>query len=352
MDDMAKESTRQVLSLLFADLVGFSKIKDDRILKSVKEIAEEFGQKILNQENHLYFNTWGDAFFIASSDPVDLLEISLHLRDWYRNRNWDRIQLEGGLAIRIGIHAETCTTCYGDNEVTDVIGQHVSAAARIEPIVPANSIYCTAMFKDLVASRTHGFAVFHDVGTKELSKGFGAMQLFSVSRTHEMVTQDDNADAQLRSAVAKPFSMTVPRIRKTFSDKDIRDFQQNAFTEISAYFDHALRQLQTHDEDLECEYDAINKAKFTCRIYVKDEQKAACKVWTIPNGMNCGIHYSQTISEHDNSMNESLHVESDGYALRLRTLGMLMLGGQGDKRLSPEEAAHYLWAGLMKQLEY
>ena len=48
---------RQVLSLLFADLIEYSKIKDDNIIKDLNEYANKFEKHYLNKDNHIYFNT-------------------------------------------------------------------------------------------------------------------------------------------------------------------------------------------------------------------------------------------------------------------------------------------------------
>lgn len=81
----------QIVSILFSDLKGFSKIKDDNLkAKLVQTIENDVKNHILKQDNHFFRNTWGDAFFICSYNPVDLAEIALKMRDEIKNKNWKR----------------------------------------------------------------------------------------------------------------------------------------------------------------------------------------------------------------------------------------------------------------------
>lgn len=52
-------------------------------------------------------------------------------------------------------------------------------------------------------------------------------------------------------------------------------------------------------------------------------------------------------------MNESLSVETDGYTLFLKALGLAFLGSELEKNsLSMEGAAEYYWEMFIRQLQY
>lgn len=340
---------RQVLSLLFADLVGFSKIKNDAEIERLKTIANEFRDKFLSEENHIYFNTWGDGFYLAVEDPVDMLELSLQLRDWYRNQNWRKAGIVSDLAIRIGVHTEKASILYENGKVSDVIGSNVSTAARIEPIVPPNTIYCTRTFRDLVIDESKGFATFENLGVQELSKGFGQMELFRVTRVHEAVASPSTIE---NSKATSSFSMSVPKIRKTFSDEEKLSFERSSFKTISEYFQKASKELPSIDSDVKCDYEKITGKKFICRIYVKGAARAECQIWHAETQYDRGIHYSNKIDDRENSYNESLRADTDGYGLYLTALGMISFGSTQERNLSPEQAAHHLWSHFVKLLEF
>ena len=96
----------QIISILFGDIAGYSRLNDDSLYMKVNRLIQDFFLRSLTAENHFFKKTWGDGILICSYDPSDLLEIALDLRDLFRNKNWKRAGFPTRLQIRIGIHAE------------------------------------------------------------------------------------------------------------------------------------------------------------------------------------------------------------------------------------------------------
>jgi len=68
----------KLVCMLFSDLKGFSKIKNDDLKTKLVNFTEhDILRQLLNPTNHIYVNTWGDAFYICSENPVALAEIAL-----------------------------------------------------------------------------------------------------------------------------------------------------------------------------------------------------------------------------------------------------------------------------------
>lgn len=173
---------RQVVAILFADAKGYSDLGDDRLCELLKGFNDEFQRRYLNPSNHVFVNTWGDAFFICSHEPMDAAEIALDLRDYYRNQNWKRLGFPARVPIRIGLHAAPATLVYQSDRVADVIGLNVNAAARIEPIAEANEVYCSESFWQLLSKDPHCEFLATPLGQKELAKSFGLMRLYMLFR--------------------------------------------------------------------------------------------------------------------------------------------------------------------------
>src|ERR671923_2696332 len=94
--------TEKLVSMLFSDLKGFSKIKNDDLKEKLQVfLKREIQDRLLDSTNHFYFNTWGDAFYICSENPVRLAELALQIRDKVRNNDWIRFGLSEDLEIRI-----------------------------------------------------------------------------------------------------------------------------------------------------------------------------------------------------------------------------------------------------------
>ena len=91
-------NSEQLVSMLFSDLKGFSKVvNDDLKVKLHRRFTGEVVDHILTPANHFYYNTWGDAFFICGESPVAMAEVVLQMRDRVKNANWK----EFGLSVSV-----------------------------------------------------------------------------------------------------------------------------------------------------------------------------------------------------------------------------------------------------------
>jgi len=340
-----KEETR-VVAILFADLTGYSQISNDTLLAKLDSFAQDFREKFLSRENHFYMNTWGDAFFICSDDPFNLLEIALNLRDFYRNTNWKRHGFSRSLSIRIGLHVEKATIVLDDDKVSNVVGKHINATARIEPIVDQNCIWCSEKFYILTYEDATDFAVFRPIGKKELAKGFGVMSLYEVLRIHEHSGIQEKVNVSRTEA----WGMSVPRIKKKFTDKELEDFQKDGFRRIEEYFRKALDKLKEIDSDLQTNFEKTRVDKFNCKVFVRGELRATCQIWSVLSGINQGIHYATYVDDRENSYNENIMAADNGYEMYFQTTGMLSFDRDKD-HYTAEEIAHLLWSDFTRQLE-
>jgi hypothetical protein len=82
MDACMQQRNRSTVSMLFSDLKGYSKVKDDN-LKALLEMKfrPEIEQLIKSYKSCFFHNTWGDAFFICSHSSTELAELALKMRD-------------------------------------------------------------------------------------------------------------------------------------------------------------------------------------------------------------------------------------------------------------------------------
>ena len=143
-------------AILFADIAGFSKSKEERLLSQVQSILNDFSDSQVDKSKCFHKKTWGDALVLACHDPNDTLEYALLLRDRIRNHNWRRQGFSQHLSIRIGLHSGLVSIMTDGVNVRDISGTQVNLAARIEPIVPPDAIFCSEAFYVLVKDATIG----------------------------------------------------------------------------------------------------------------------------------------------------------------------------------------------------
>jgi len=153
------------------------------------------------------------------------------------------------------------------------------------------------------------------------------------------------------------FNIPIPKIRKTFTQREKDKFGQDCFAFIMRYFETALKRLEASDPDIESDFLPVHLFKFACKVYVRGEVANQCKIWLGGWAGGAGDQINYSAGRHidlnnDNSINDMLTIVEDGHQLRLE------LGGLGFASVRPEEqtgtkesAAEYLWRRFVQQLE-
>ena len=140
------------------------------------------------------------------------------------------------------------------------------------------------------------------------------------------------------------------RLRKTFTDSDRDQFQDEGFDFIERFFRGSLEELAQRHGDVETRHRNIDNQSFVSTIYRNKQKVAACTIRM--GGMLGGITYSNSDNARDNSFNESLSVDGDDQRLFFKPMGMAHLGDVGKEgALSHEGAAEYLWSLLITPLQ-
>lgn len=163
------------------------------------------------------------------------------------------------------------------------------------------------------------------------------------------------------STVSSPFSeetsfiAPIPRIKKTFTQKQKDDFLQTSFKVIGQYFQSALHQLKSHySEEIDVDFVEIHKSEFLAKIYANGNIKNQCKIWLGGLSSTDSIAYyeGKMINNAGNAFNESITIVEDGDQLKLRLLMSLFWEGGDKENFSAEEVAEALWRRFTKPLEW
>jgi len=202
---------QEVKSMLFADIVGYSKLTE----KVIADFVEVFMQQLsvlLATSPHAprSVNTWGDAIYAVFDFTHDAGLFALALTKMIREgekewRNKGLIYYEYDaetqqmaqrtLAVRIGLHTGPVLAHYNPvQRQLGYTGSHVSRAARIEPIAERGEVYASEEFAAMAElgkeialrhpetekNRPEDF-VCEYVGSKALAKGYpGLFRLYRV----------------------------------------------------------------------------------------------------------------------------------------------------------------------------
>ncbi|NGZ27402.1 MAG: adenylate/guanylate cyclase domain-containing protein [Magnetococcales bacterium] len=188
-----QEPERVIKSMLFADIVGFSKLGEEdlpglwRFLAALNNVLEAQCQTPDLVES------WGDALYVVQSSASDLLHYAFTLQQGFSNSNPGNFGLSKPLQLRIGLHAGPVFA--GVHPLTGrnmIYGSHVSRTARIEPVTVPGQIYCSQQFVALLtmeeSTRQHRllsmgelYTQWYDctyLGIQHLAKNYGSQPVY------------------------------------------------------------------------------------------------------------------------------------------------------------------------------
>jgi class 3 adenylate cyclase/tetratricopeptide (TPR) repeat protein len=183
-EELGPSADDSVLSLLFADAVGFSQLTDVEValfvescLGLVARLVERDPASIPVRE------TWGDGLFLAFTSRRAAGLFALDLLDAMATTDWVALGFSSPLSMRLALHAGPV------HMMTDPItrlpkccGTHVSRAARLEPKTPPGQVYASEAFAAL--AELDGVTEFRCDYVKQLdwAKRYGTFPAYVVRR--------------------------------------------------------------------------------------------------------------------------------------------------------------------------
>ena len=186
--DTSANAGRQTIAILFADLVGYSRLQEEQIPHYVQGFLGGLARTV-QRAGHvpLYKNSWGDAICFMFADPLEAAECALAMRDMVRHTDWTRLHLPKDFNIRIGLHAGPVYSVREPLlERRNYFGSHVNQAARIEPITSPGNVYSSESFAALLLADRRNLFDCRYVGVIVLPKEFGSYAIYHVKRMTEV----------------------------------------------------------------------------------------------------------------------------------------------------------------------
>lgn len=146
----------------------------------------------------------------------------------------------------------------------------------------------------------------------------------------------------------------LPTIRRPPTDIDKRRFIKQSFATIRALFESGLQALP-QDQGLEHDFTAASETDFRAEIFLEGRSRCFCRIWLGGMHSENNICFSEGRQMMGDSCNEIIALSDRreelslsalmamGYTQFERTLDM--------KRLTPDDAANYLWHRFVAPLE-
>jgi len=182
------EVGREIVAILFADLVGFSKLKEEQYPSYIEGFLGTLARRLSSCPFvPIYKNIWGDAICFVFEDLLSAAEYAMELRDMVRETEWERFGLPRDLSIRIGLHVGP--VYYAQEPLLkrlNFFGSHVNQAARIEPITTAGNVYASEQFAAFLQANQDNPLECKYVGEIKLPKEFGSYPIYHIKRKTEI----------------------------------------------------------------------------------------------------------------------------------------------------------------------
>ena len=178
---------REVMTMLFGDVVGFSKLKEAEapsfFVNFLGLVARQIEQSATPPAT---CNTWGDGLYIVFNEAAAAAEFALGLRDRIARTDWQSHDLPVGLSARIGVHSGPVFQAFDPIiQRINYFGSHVTRAARIEPVTAPGSVYVSEQTAALLAAGANRDFACDYLGQMALAKGYGRATLYRLRRARE-----------------------------------------------------------------------------------------------------------------------------------------------------------------------
>ncbi|MGB1556829.1 MAG: tetratricopeptide repeat-containing protein [Oceanococcaceae bacterium] len=176
---------RQMVGLIFTDLVGFSRYSDAAVVNYWKQVVPVLAQALSPWKSYVLLQqTWGDAIHIVTRDVRSAAEITQVMLATIRGLR-GRVDIDQQrLEMRIGAHfAPSWQAEDAIQSLPTWFGSQLSLTARVEPITPPGTTFVTEAFAaELTLVDPHNFRLEY-AGEVALAKRYGQFRLYSLHRT-------------------------------------------------------------------------------------------------------------------------------------------------------------------------
>ena len=177
------EFETQLRAMLFADAVGFGKLKEPQVAMFIRHFLGGVAELMEPPYRHapLIKDTWGDGLFFVFEKVGEAGRFALDLSEMVNSRDWTDHDLPREMNFRIALHAGP-VYAYTDpvSGRRTFTGIHVTRAARLEPITPPGNVYATREFAALAAVENQADFVCDYVGQTPLAKNYGVQPIYHV----------------------------------------------------------------------------------------------------------------------------------------------------------------------------
>jgi len=169
-------------ALVFGDFVGFSKLGRAQLKEFYEHVLSTVGDvvdAIPACDSPCARNTWGDGLFLAFNSVLAAAQFSLRLQAALRDLGEEQGGVASKIRLRLAVHyGPTLSVTDPVTKQPNVVGMHVSRAARLEPATAPGEVYASEAFASrLMLEQDTGLACQY-LKNLPWAKGYGVFPTF------------------------------------------------------------------------------------------------------------------------------------------------------------------------------
>jgi len=159
---------RQINAMLFADVVGYSKLSEEHLPAFIGVLARVQERFVAAGVAPALVEAWGDALYIVIPRARDMLRCAFVLRQAFADIDPEEFGMPVRLAVRIGLHAGPVYPMTHPVSGRPVFsGSQVNRAARIEPISMPGEVYASTEYVALLTAEENAWR--HELRFKKVA---------------------------------------------------------------------------------------------------------------------------------------------------------------------------------------
>lgn len=263
---------RVIRSMLFCDIAGYSKLKEEHIpaflefLQRLKDGVSAAGVEPLS------INTWGDAIFVVMDKATPMAEYALTLQEVVSRLGEEmRDKLPKPLNLRISLHAGPVFEAIDPiRNNKNFYGSHINRAARLEPVTVIGHVYATQQFVAVLTAEQSAMRseavnngeefvekyVSEYVGVLSLAKDFGKQTVYHLRRKteaelilhHEFPAEPDIAAEVAADVIDDAELLAATALQAPAPQPGIIERQAPSVETVLATVARMMEQAETHDQ--------------------------------------------------------------------------------------------------------
>ncbi len=177
-----KAINRQILYILFADIVGLSRIDEEKAPYFIHNVWGTLAERMKDLFiKPLVLNTFGSTLFSVFSSGNRIMEFASFLREVIDGFDYKEAGLTENIEMKIGLHAGP--VYLGTDPLSKQMnsyGTHIARASSIQAHTLPGTIYASEQFSAVLTLESEKYE-FEHVGVIDLGNDLGLQEIYKIS---------------------------------------------------------------------------------------------------------------------------------------------------------------------------